>query len=222
MVAGAEHGAEGPPLPRFEGGFEGGFAAAPDAAAFIAAANGIAAGGDAGDGASEVAPTAAAMDSGAAATVPRRKRSRSWQCLEHMAVAAWEHRGAFGRPPQASGLVEKYPDELSRLEKLIGGEEVDRFRRAFDRADVGRDGEIVLSDALVAFNQLGRRALPSDLTAWMAGRPDNSRRNSLAFVQFVKAFAGIFHAPPHDPLLDPSTGEAAREGQPYSSAGEIQ
>ena len=93
-------GAEGPPLPRFEGDFEGdfegGFAAAPDAAAFIAAANGIAAGGVAGDGAPGVAPTAA-LDSGAAAAmVPRRKRSRPAESAarEMEAQAEAERRAA--------------------------------------------------------------------------------------------------------------------------------
>ena len=38
---------------------------------------------------------------------------------------------------------------------------MEALQDAFDRADVGRDGEILASDALVAISQLGRQALKS-------------------------------------------------------------
>jgi Ca2+-binding EF-hand superfamily protein/WD40 repeat protein/serine/threonine protein kinase len=133
------------------------------------------------------------------ARFPRRKRSRSWQSLEHMALALWERRGSFGKAPSVKALLSE-ADELTRCEKLLGGDEMDRLRRAFDRADVGRDGVIDASDALVSFAQLGRRALKSDLATWLAARPHptSRRRQGLDFLEFVKAFAGVFFARPED------------------------
>jgi Ca2+-binding EF-hand superfamily protein len=167
------------------------------------------------------------------ARFPRRKRSRSWANLELLAAAQWERRGAYGKPPRVTSTLLAVPDELSRCEKLLGRDEVDKLRRAFDRADVGREGLIAVSDVLVAFTQLGRRALKADLNQWLASRPLPSQRqnllttgggrggvnSSLDFLGFVKAFAGVFYGAPEDmppsahrdaaTLLAPSMSSAA-------------
>ena len=72
-------------------------------------------------------------------------------------------------------------------------------------------------ETLAAWGGLGRRAARSDLLGWLKGRGGGGRKTlrSLDLLSFVKAFAGIFHAPP-PPGLGLTPADA---GGPHAKLG---
>lgn len=114
---------------------------------------------------------------------PRLARDEDWQCLERLAVDAYERRGSVGKKPQLS----REKDQLRRLELLLHREDLKRMREAFEES--GR-GDLDAEEVVLAFENLNRHASKVNVLTFL----NKKRRKTLDFLTFCKCLAVLFHS----------------------------
>lgn len=125
------------------------------------------------------------------------RRNDGWDDVEAFAVDMWNHGGRRGRKPSLSAALEE-PEDLRRIEDLLGREMVDGLRDAFETVDrqSASGGYLDVSDCVKAFQRLGRRCTQHEVVAWCrraaAARGEARSLRSLGFIDFCKAFCFCF------------------------------
>ena len=131
---------------------------------------------------------------GSSSLSPSRRVQDKWEAVFTMAQIMVKESGSRHVVPKSDEVNDRHPEAEDKLRRIVGHELFRDFQDVFERQDRHRDGEIELDKVLLGFSKMGGNTTEEELRKWAKEtNKDGRTQKSFNFVDFVLAYANIFH-----------------------------